>query len=180
MLRLTLLYTPTATSHFNVQNSQDWGIHEFRYGIYGHTGKWQEANSSWQGSCFNQPLLAFEVDKHAGKWGKCVSLLKADNDGIGLMAFKKMENDAYYIVRVNELQGKDIQAASLRFINEIEDAYEVNGQEQRIGNVDFNGNKINFGLSHITRMFSHSTQIATTGNFNKDVLILPSWFRKKS
>lgn len=149
-LRLTLLYTPTTGRHFKEQDSQDWGMHEFRYGIYGHPGSWQEANSSLQGLCFNRPLLAFEVEKHPGAWGKSVSLLKTDNPGVTVMAFKKMEDGDYYIVRVNEAKGNDLQAVSIRFLNEIEDAYEVNGQEQRIGKANFAGNAVRFDLSHYT------------------------------
>lgn len=147
-LRLTLLYTPEAHSWYPVQTSQDWGMHEFRYGIYGHSGSWQTANSDWQGQFFNQPLMAFESEHHSGKLGTAISLLKVNRDEVGLMAYKKMEDNDYLLVRVNELCGKDLEAGAIDFPVEIEDAYEVNGQENRIGDAGFKGNKLSFDLSH--------------------------------
>ncbi len=150
ILRLTLLFTPENKSWFPVQGSQDWGIHEFRYGIYGHSGSWQTANSDVQGEFFNQPLLAFEVPKHKGPWGKSISFLAVNKEEVGVMAFKKMEKNDYYLVRVNELSGKDLSDAEITFPGEIVDAFEVNGQEQKIGSVGYTGDKLNFGLSHYT------------------------------
>jgi alpha-mannosidase len=150
MLRLTLLYTPEAKSEFRYQASQDWGEHIFRYGIYGHQGSWQQGLSSWQGKEFNQPLVAFEVPEHKGTWGKEVSFLSSDTPEVGVMAFKKMEQGDYYVVRVNELFGKDLNQATLTLPGKIVDAYEVNGQEQRIGDATFAGNTLSFALSHYT------------------------------
>lgn len=150
ILRLTLLYTPKNKSWFPVQGSQDWGIHEFRYGIYAHKGSWQTANSDAQGEFFNQPLLAFEASKHKGAWGKSKSFLTVNNEAVGVMAFKKMEGNDYYLIRVNELSGQDLSGAEITFPGEIVDAYEVNGQEQKIGSASFTGAKLNFDLSHYT------------------------------
>jgi alpha-mannosidase len=152
VLRLTLMYTPETfqTRSFKNQNTQDWGEHQFRYGIYGHKGNWQDGLSPLQGQFFNLPMLAFEVPKHQGKTRKGISILKNDNPAIGVMAIKKKENDDYYIIRVNELFGKDQENVALTFVENIEDAYEVDGQEQRIGAARFSKNKLDFDLSHCT------------------------------
>lgn len=149
-LRLTLLYTPEAKRSFRYQDSQDWGEQEFRYGIYGHKGSWVDGQSQWQGEFFNQPLLAFEAPKHDGKLGKATSFLSVDTPKAGVMAVKKMENDDYYIVRVNELSGSDVNKVNLTFAGNIADAYEVNGQEQKIGPAGFANNRLTFDLSHYT------------------------------
>lgn len=152
-LRLTLLYTPAVNKEWTWcahQASQDWGEQTFRYGIYGHEGSWQQGLSSWQGKKFNQPMVAFEVPEHKGVWGKEVSLLSSDTPEVGVMAFKKMEQGNYYIVRVNELFGKELNKATLTLPGKIVDAYEVNGQEQRIGDATYSGNTLSFGLSHYT------------------------------
>ena len=149
-LRLTLLYTPETGGKFVYQNTQDWGIQEFKYGIYSHQGDWRTKLTQWQGKFLNQPLLAFESTKHDGKWGRETSLLSINSPQVGLMAFKKMEQGDYYIVRVNELFGKDIKGISLKFQGKIVDAYEVNGQEQKIGNVDFAKGTVNFDITHFT------------------------------
>jgi alpha-mannosidase len=90
------------------------------------------------------------VSKHEGTLGKSISLLKPGSTSIGVMAFKKMEAGDYYLVRVNELSGQDLKAQNLSFPGKVIDAYEVNGQEKKIGKADFNGNKVNFDLSHYT------------------------------
>lgn len=149
-VRLTLLYTPEATDWYPHQHSQDWGVHQFRYGIYGHHGSWQKAQSQWQGKFFNQPMRAFEVSAHKGKWNKKISFLTLSTPEVGVMAFKKMEQGNYYLVRLNELSGKDLQRASVTFPGKIAEAYEVNGQEEKIGKAAFSGNKLNFDLTHYT------------------------------
>lgn len=153
-VRLTLLYTPKADAQrnfYSFQGTQDWGIHDFRYGVYGHSGDWREGNSQWQGSFFNQPLLAFEASHHGGSLGKEVSLLRLSSPEAGLMALKKMETGDHYLVRVNELFGKDAKGLSITFPGKITDAYEVNGQEQKIGEpVNFADNTLTFNLSHYT------------------------------
>jgi alpha-mannosidase len=165
-VRLTLLYTPKADAQrnfYNFQGTQDWGIHDFRYGVYGHSGDWREGESQWQGSFFNQPLLVFETSNHGGSLGKEVSLLRLSSPEVGLMALKKMEVGDHYLVRVNELFGKDAKDLSVTFPGKIIDAYEVNGQEQKIeGPVNFDDNKLNFDLSHYTiRSFAVKFEPAT-------------------
>ena len=151
MLRLTLLYTPASKNSFLHQLTQDWGEHQFRYGIYGHQGDWQQGLSQWQGKMFNQPLLAFEATQPSkGAWGKEISFLSVNNPQVGIMAFKKMETGDYYVVRVNELSGKDLSNIKITLPAKITDAYEINGQEQRTGSVGFSGNNLEFDLSHYT------------------------------
>jgi len=145
-LRLTLMYTPETNTRYVVQSSQDWGIHQFKYGLYAHGGSWREALSPWQGAFLNQPLLAFESEKHNGRDGRSVSFLQLNSAQIGLMAYKKMEAGDYYIVRVNELLGKDASNATIKFPGPITDAYELNGQENRIGPVNFKGQTLTFNL----------------------------------
>lgn len=150
-LRLTLLYTPgIADIRYFHQGTQDFGIHDVKYGIYSHKENWDESETPKQAEFFNKPLVAFESPKHQGKLGKSVSFLGYNHSGIGTMALKKAENSGYYILRVNELLGKDQKNIEALFQANIVDAYEVNGQEQRIGDVHFNENRIRFDLSHYT------------------------------
>ena len=149
-LRLTLMYTPETHNWYRVQNSQDWGRHQFRYGIYGHENSWKEANSAIQGEFFNQPLMAFEASKHKGNIGKTFSLMSVNSPSVGVMAIKKMEDSGYYLVRIKEVKGKDHKIASLNFASEIEDAYEVNGQEKKIGDARFSQRNLTFDLGHYT------------------------------
>jgi alpha-mannosidase len=145
-LRLTLMYTPKANS-FQYQGTQDWGIHNVKYGIYPHSGDWAYAKSPWKGYFLNNPLLAFETSKHTGDLGKEISLVKSNTHQVDVMALKKAEESNYYIVRVNELYGKDARGVSVSFPGKIVDAYEVNGQEVKIGSADFSGGTLNFDMT---------------------------------
>ena len=153
-LRLTLMYTPRASS-FEYQGTQDWGIHNVKYGILAHSGDWTYAKTPWYGSFVNNPPIAFETSKHDGTLGKEFSFLRINTSHVDVMAFKKAEESNYYIVRVNELYGKDVTGVALSFPGKIVDAYEVNGQEKRIGNADFTNGILNFDMSmFIIRSFA--------------------------
>jgi hypothetical protein len=129
------------------QSSQDWGIHDFKYGIYAHSGDWVYAGTPWQGSFLNAPLIGFETSKHDGAIGKEFSFLKINTNKVDVMAFKKAEESDYYIVRVNELFGKDANGVSVSFPGKIIDAYEVNGQETKIGTANFTNGQLNFDMT---------------------------------
>lgn len=168
-LRLTLLYTPEVGKRYVYQNSQDWGEHEFRYGIYGHAGSWEKGLSPVQGEFFNQPLLAFEAPKHRGDINGPVSFVSCNNQQVGVMALKKMEEGDYYLVRVNELSGRDLKSVSLTFAGNIADAYEVNGQEQKIGPAEFSKQNLTFDLSHYT-IKSFAVKLTVAKNNSGDIL----------
>lgn len=164
-LRLTLLYTPEAKS-FKYQSTQDWGIHEMKYAIYGHKGDWNKAGSPWQAKFLNQPLMAFESSKHKGDLGQSFSMWKVNNPKVGLMAFKKMEANDYYMVRVNELSGRDLRNIEMNFPAQIVDAYEVDGQERKIGGAKVSGQRLQFDLSHYT-IRSFAVKLATKNAVEK-------------
>jgi alpha-mannosidase len=153
-LRLTLLYTPKINTNgwswLMYQSTQDWGIHDVKYAVYSHEGNFSKAETPWQAKFLNQPLLAFETTKHNGESGRSISMISINNPQVGLMAFKKMEQDDYYLVRVNELSGKDLQAVKLTFPAKISNAFEVNEQEQKIGETEFKNGTLEFDLSHYT------------------------------
>jgi alpha-mannosidase len=145
-LRLTLMYTPKANSYV-YQGTQDWGIHDFKYAIYAHSGDWAYAKTPWQASFVNAPLIGFETSKHGGPIGKELSLLKINSNKVDVMAFKKAEESGYYIVRFNELYGKDAKGIAVNFPGKVVDAYEVNGQEKKIGSADFTLGALNFDMT---------------------------------
>jgi alpha-mannosidase len=145
-LRLTLMYTPKANSYL-YQGTQDWGIHNVKYGIYPHSGDWAYAKTPWRGYFLNNPLIAFETTKHPGDLGKEISLVRSSTPQVDVMALKKAEESSYYIVRVNELYGKDAKGVSVSLPGKIIDAYEVNGQEKKIGPADFINGSLNFDMT---------------------------------
>lgn len=141
-LRLTLMYSPGVKHEFRYQSTQDWGVHNFKYGIYSHAGDWTKSETPWQAEFLNKPLVAFVAPSHPGSLGKEYSQLSISDKNVGSMAMKMAEDGDYVIVRVNEFAGKNRDAVKLTFASNILDAYEVNGQEVKIGEAKFAGNTL--------------------------------------
>jgi alpha-mannosidase len=129
-LRLTLIYSPGVRNQYTYQASNDWGHHEFIYGIAGHAGK---APADWQAQRLNQPLIAFESTKHAGALGKTFSLLTVNNPRVRVLALKKAESTDEMILRAVEMDGNTAQNVRFSFPSSIVEAREVNGQEEPVG-----------------------------------------------
>jgi alpha-mannosidase len=129
-LRLTLLYTPGLgdgnSSAYADQTSQDWGHHEFVYGLAAHAAA-RPADA--QARRLEQPLLAFPATKHAGALGRSFSLLRVSSDRVHVMALKKAEDSDDVIVRLVELDGRAVPDVRLTFASPVVRAREVNGQE---------------------------------------------------
>lgn len=137
-LRLTLLYTPGLGSgngkNYADQASQDWGHHEFVYGLAGHAGDWRKGETDWQAWRLNQPLIAFESSKHAGNLGSTFSLLRLNNSRVRVLALKKAEQSDEIILRMVEISGSVQKDVQVNFAAPITAAREVSGQEMPLGN----------------------------------------------
>ena len=134
-LRLTLLRTPGigARAGYADQATQDWGRHEFVYGLAAHSGDWRRDQTDWHAQRLNQPLIAFESTKHPGPLGKTFSIMKLNTNRVRVLALKKAEETDEIIVRVVELDGRGAQDVRLSFPAPVIAAREVNGQEQPLG-----------------------------------------------
>ncbi len=135
-LRLTLLYSPGISDGgkaYSDQATQDWGHHEFVYGLAGHAGDWRQEQTDWQAYRLNQPLIAFESPKHAGALGKNFSLLRVSSSRVRVLALKKAEESDEVIVRLVEMSGQPQQNVRVAFAAPVTAAREVNGQEQPVG-----------------------------------------------
>ena len=172
-VRLTLEYTPSAElcPTWLYQASQDWGIQHIKYGLYSHRGDWSESETQAQADNLNMPLIACEVPKHSGSLGAMFSFLNVSNPNVGVMALKKAEQGDYLIVRVNEMAGKDQTKVVLRFPGIVADAYEVNGQEQKIGSVAFKENNLTIDLTHYT-IASFAVKLAPKNKIQKNQSVI--------
>jgi alpha-mannosidase len=135
-LRLTLLYTPGLSANgraYSDQASQDWGHHEFVYGLAAHSGDWRSEGTDWQALRLSQPLIAFVSPKHEGSLGRKFSLLRVSNRRVRVLALKKAEESDEVIVRLVEVDGNDAGDVRVDFAAPIVAAREVNGQEMAIG-----------------------------------------------
>ncbi|MHB8413095.1 MAG: alpha-mannosidase [Candidatus Acidiferrales bacterium] len=135
-LRLTLLYTPgvsAAGQSYRDQGSQDFGHHEFLYGLSSHAGGWRDGGTAWQAYRLDAPLIVFETTKHRGALGKTLSLLKVSDSNVRVMAFKKAEDNSDEVVRLVEMSGKPQSDVRISFAAPVVSAHEINGQELPIG-----------------------------------------------
>ena len=139
-LRLTLMRTPGIQPRgngrppeFTDQANQDWGHHEFVFGLTGHRGDWREAQTDWQAYRLNDPLMAFESPKHSGALGKTFSLVRLKNSRIRVLAVKKAESSDEMVLRMVELDGRPAQNVEVSFAGPVVEAREINGQEQPVG-----------------------------------------------
>ena len=147
-IRLTLLYTPGfeegGSRSYVDQTSQDFGHHDFVYGLAAHDGHRQDEHAMR----LEQPLLAFETSKHAGPLGKSYSFVK----GAHVMALKKAEESDDIILRVTRdasvilSEAKDLprgvgedpsprlRMTPARFTQKVTSIRRVDGQERALTN----------------------------------------------
>jgi alpha-mannosidase len=142
-LRLTLIRSPGIQqpangrpSGYSDQANQDWGHHEFVFGLTGHPGDWRAAQTDWQAYRLSDPLIAFQTAKHNGPLGKSFSLVHLNNSRIRVLALKKAEGSDEVILRMVELDGKPVPDVRVSFAGPIAAAREVNAQEQPVGAAD--------------------------------------------
>lgn len=128
-IRLTLVRSPGVDNSYTDQANQDWGHHEFVFGIAGHRGDWHDSQTDWQGYRLNQPLIAFETARHAGSLGRSFSLLTVSNPRIQVMALKKAELNDEIVLRMVEMDGRPQEKVEVKFAGPIAAAREINGQE---------------------------------------------------
>lgn len=156
-LRLTLLNTPAVGKDPNMAHQEhlDIGHHTFSYSIYGHKSDITEAGTAWKAEAFNQPLLSFTTPKHTGTLGRKFSFVKTNMPGVAIKAVKKAEDGKSYIVRVNEIYGKNFENAEIIFASTVESVCEVNGIEEYVGETKYEDNKVVFsGTAFQPRTFS--------------------------
>lgn len=142
LLRLTLIYSPGISEggrNYSDQATQDWGHHEFTYGLAGHAGDWRKGQTDWQALRLNQPLITFHAAPHQGELGKSFSVVKSDNDRVRIMALKKAEDDDGTIVRLVEADGNAPRKVHVRFAGAVTSAEEMNGQEHPLGHGQVEG-----------------------------------------
>jgi alpha-mannosidase len=142
-IRLTLMRSPGIQppvngrpSGYSDQANQDWGHHEFTFGLIGHNGDWRKAQTDWQASRLNDPFVVFQTSKHKGSLGKSFSLVSLNNSRIKVLALKKAEESDEIVLRMVELDGKAAPNVLVSFAGPVAVAREMNAQEQPTGTAD--------------------------------------------
>ncbi|MEN6560932.1 MAG: glycoside hydrolase family 38 C-terminal domain-containing protein [Acidobacteriota bacterium] len=134
-LRLTLIRTPGIEGNrgYTDQTSQDWGRHEFVYGIAGHAGDFRKGGADWQALRLDQPQAAFLAPAHAGALGRSLSLMSISNGRVRALALKKAERSDEVVVRLVEMSGRPAKGVKVSFAAPLLAAREVNGVEDEAG-----------------------------------------------
>jgi alpha-mannosidase len=142
-LRLTLIYTPGLGEgngrFYSDQATQDWGHHDFVYGLAAHTGNWQDEQTDWQALRLNQPLLAFAVSRHPGTLGRTFSLMSLNSSRVRVLALKKAERTDELILRLVEMDGRQQRNVLVNFARPVIAAREIDGQEFSVGSASVSG-----------------------------------------
>ncbi len=151
-IRPTLLYTPGrshGTFMFHDQMTQDWGRHQFSYGLLPHNGSWDTSKAAAYSSMISNPLRPYQVTRshralrnHLAHPSRS-SFISFSTRNLDLIACKRSEEDqSYIILRVREIAGQDVVSAFISFTSQVVEAYEVDGLETPIHSVSIIGNTL--------------------------------------
>lgn len=154
-LRLTLIHGPDSKESVqevfgdgvaSEQRWQDWGRHEFTYGITGHKGDWAEGKLHKEAMRFEQRPSAFVVPKRKGK-NSSLSLVDINTDLVNIQAVKMAEDGSGVVVRMQELYGKGVSDVSLSALKPIKSASKLDGAERPLNEeVSVSKGKINLSF----------------------------------
>lgn len=137
LVSLSLLKAPIGPD-----NTCDRGINEFTYALYPHQGNLKSGKTVQKFGAFAaQDTIAYP--KESGKL--CESFIEIDKENITIEAVKRAESGDGIIVRVLEKYGRNT-VARLSFNQKILEAKECNLMEEEIGEVNFDGNEIDFRI----------------------------------
>ena len=145
-LRLSLLYTPKTDGNYAYQEQQDQGRHVFTYSIMAHQGSLNEVQAAREATLLNSRPKVFFATRHKGDLGREFSFVSSDNDNVLVRCMKQAEVSDEYVVRVYELSGKAMQAASLTFAAPVVQAVEADGTEKTTGAAAYEGHMLNVSI----------------------------------
>ena len=111
----------------------DLGRHRFTYAICGHTGDWRNGRVPQIADRANQPLVAFQVPRHAGSLLRSFAFVHVGNPAIAVRAVKMAEDGDEVVVRLQELHGVEQPGVRFEFARPILFAREINGLEETVG-----------------------------------------------
>ncbi len=147
-LRLTCIHTPAgAFTKETRQDLQDLGRNIFSFGIYCHSGSFENGTQA-QNESFQKPLIAFQTSaRRKGSLSDDFSFAKINNKNVIVRAIKLAEDQNGFIIRVNEAAGKSHDDVKISFFKNIESAEEVLADEHKVDNAAFSENALCFSIA---------------------------------
>ncbi len=115
------------------------------YALVPHAGSWQDAQIYRAGLEFNNPLVARNIDAHAGTMAKQWGLLEISAPDVVVSALKP-SRDGEIALRVYEAAGQPVQHATIHFTLPLTSAREANLIEDPGKQLQISGNTISFDL----------------------------------
>ena len=115
------------------------------YALVPHTGTWQDAQVYRAGLEFNNPLVARNIDSHAGPMPRQWGLLEVSAPDVVVSALKP-SRDREVALRVYEAAGQPVQHVTVRFTLPLTSAREANLIEDPGKQLQISGNSISFDL----------------------------------
>ena len=115
------------------------------YALVPHVGSWQDAQIFRAGLEFNNPLVARNIDSHAGAMPKQWGLLEISTPDVVVSALKP-SRDSEIALRVYEAAGHSVQHAEVHFALPLTSAREANLIEDPGRELQSQGNTISFNL----------------------------------
>jgi alpha-mannosidase len=107
VIRLSLLRSPNTPAPDG--SFADQGFHEFTYSLYPHNGDWKTGSTMRQGYELNFPLIAIQVQSHAGTLPKTHAFATVEPANVIMTAVKKAEDSDDLIFRFYEFEGRSSQ-----------------------------------------------------------------------
>jgi len=125
--------------------AQSLGEHEFRYAIYPHAGRWDQAAVQREAELYSLPLEVAQAGKHGGDLPKELSLLSVEPQAVALSALKRAEDRETLVVRIYNPTGEDVTAV-LTAYKPIASAALLNLNEEAQEPLSPKGNKLSLPL----------------------------------
>jgi len=122
--------------------SQSLGEHEWRYAIYPHTGRWDDANVYREAELHNLLLKVGEAGRHGGKLPKQLSFFEIKPANLVLSALKKCEERNSLILRLFNPTDRPVRG-KITCYKPIKTARLTNLNEERQKTLNPQGNSLN-------------------------------------
>lgn len=128
------------------------GMHVFSYAIIPHKKDWFKGKVIREAHNFVSPLTAFQFNKEDSAIAtpflpERISFIKVEPEPIIITTVKRTEKGRGLIIRLFNLQSKEVKAGKLTFFKEIKEAFEVNLAEEKLRKVEVEDRHIiNFNL----------------------------------
>ena len=146
-LRLTAIHTPLSSYRWEcAQHIMDMGLNRFGYGIFAHSGDWQNGTQT-AAARFQQPMNCFETTAHPGVLGGTYSFAALSDESVLLRCVKQAENSEEWVVRFQEGSGNGAQAVHFRMADGIQSAREIFADEEPLGDATLADGELVFDLT---------------------------------